>query len=85
MRRINQEEQLENETDLETQDSSMGKKDSKPLAVKTCGGCSGGKNSQTHRRVHWSVPCDPRMYTSPPTWESAPEGPNLLVGGGESD
>ena len=25
----------------------------------------------------------PSMYTNPPTWESAPEGPNLLVGSGE--
>ena len=27
----------------------------------------------------------PRTYTNPPTQESAPEGPNLLVGRGESD
>ena len=26
-----------------------------------------------------------RMYTNPPTRESAPEGPNLLVGSGGSD
>ena len=25
-----------------------------------------------------------RMYTSPPTWESAPEGPDLLVDSRES-
>ena len=30
-------------------------KDSKPLAVKYCGGCDGGRNSQSHRRVHWKV------------------------------
>ena len=30
---------------------------------------------QTHR--------GPRTYTKPPTWESEPEGPNLLVGSGE--
>ena len=28
-------------------------KDSKPLAVKHCGGCKGGRNSQSHRRVCW--------------------------------
>ena len=27
----------------------------------------------------------PSMYTNPPTWESTPEGPNLLVGSGGSD
>ena len=27
----------------------------------------------------------PRMYTNPSTWDSAPEGPNLLVGSGGSD
>ena len=26
-----------------------------------------------------------RMYTKPPTWELAPEGPNLLVGSRGSD
>ena len=30
-------------------------KDSKPLAVKYCGGCDGGRESQSHRRVHWKV------------------------------
>ena len=30
-------------------------KDSKPLAVKYCGGYKGGKNSQFHRRVRWKV------------------------------
>ena len=43
---------------------------SKPLAVKTSGGC-GGRNSQPHRRVHWRDPQGPRMYTKPPTEESA--------------
>ena len=28
-------------------------------------------------------PQGPRMYVKPPTWESAPEGPNLLVGSKE--
>ena len=53
---------------------------SKPLAVKTCGGCGDGRNSQPHRRVCWKDPQGPRTYTNPLTWESAPEGPNLLVG-----
>ena len=55
------------------------KKASKPLAVITCGGFSSGRNSQPHRRVHWRDPQGPRMYPKPPTWESTPEGPNLLV------
>ena len=25
------------------------------LAVKYCGGCLGGRNSQYHRKVHWKV------------------------------
>ena len=35
--------------------------------------------------VHWRDPQGPRMYTSPPTRKSAPEGPSLLVGSGGSD
>ena len=30
-------------------------KDSKPLAVKSCGGCEGSRNSHSHRRVRWKV------------------------------
>ena len=30
-------------------------------------------------------PQGPRMYTNPPTQESAPGGPNLIVGSRESD
>ena len=70
-------------------------KASNPLAVKTCGGCSGRRNSQPHRRVCGDrledrVLCPlgqgPRVHMNPPTQESAPEGPNLFVGsrGGES-
>ena len=62
-----------------------GRKASKPLTIKTCGGCGSRRNSQSHRRVCWRDPQGPRMYTNPPTWESAPEGPNLLVGSRESD
>ena len=57
-------------------------KASKPLSVKICGGCDGGRNSQPHRSVHWRDPQGPKMYTNLPTWESAPEMPNLLVGSG---
>ena len=30
-------------------------------------------------------PGGPRMYTNPPTQESAPKGPSLLVGSGGND
>ena len=55
-------------------------KASKPLAVKICGSCGGGRNFQPHWRVHWRDPRGPRLCTNPPTQESAPEGPNFLVG-----
>ena len=51
---------------------------------KTCGGW-GRRNSQPHRRVHWRDQQGPRTYTNPPTWESAPEVPSLIVGRGGSD
>ena len=60
-----------------------GNEASKPLAVKTYGGSGSRRNSQPHRRVCWRDPQGPRMNTIPPTWESAPEGPNLLVVAGE--
>ena len=63
-----------------------GNKASRPLTENTCGGCgSSGRNSQPHGRVRWRDPQDPRTYTNPPPWESAPEGPNLIVGSGGSD
>ena len=40
-----------------------GKKASKPLAIKTCGGCGGGRNFQSHRESVGG----PRTYLSPPT------------------
>ena len=52
---------------------------------KTCGGCRGGINSQPRGRVCWRDPQGPRMYTNPPTWESAPKGPNFLLGSRGSD
>ena len=62
-----------------------GNKASKLLTEKMCGGCGGRRNSQPQRRVHWRDPQGPRMYTKPPTQESTPEGPSLLVGSRESD
>ena len=56
------------------------KKASKPIAVKTCGDCRGRRNSQPHSKVHWRDPLELRIYTNPPTQESAPEGQNLFVG-----
>ena len=48
--------------------------------MNTCGGCSSGRNPQPHRRVCWRDPQGPWTYINPPTWESAPERSNLLVG-----
>ena len=59
------------------------KKASKPLAIKVFGGCSGGRNSQPHRRDEWRDLQGHRMYTNPPTWESAPNGPICLWVAGE--
>ena len=81
---INQEEQMESERDHATQGYTK-KKASKALAAKTCGGCSGRRNSQPHRRVHSRDPQGPRAYTKPPTWESTLEEPDLLVGSRGTD
>ena len=43
------------------------------------------RNSKPHRRVCWRDPQGPRACTSLPTWESAPEGSNLIVGSERSD
>ena len=80
----NREEQLGSEINHATRVTAWGNKASEPLAVKICGGCGGGRDSQPYRRVCWRNPQGPRMYTNPPTQESAP-GPNLLVGSGGSD
>ena len=84
-RQINLEEQLGSVTDCSIKGYSAGNEDSKPLTEKICEDCSGGINSQPHRRVRWRDPQGPRMYTNPSTQESAPEKPNLLVGSGGSD
>ena len=50
------------------------------------GGLGGSRrDSQPHRRGRWRDPQGPRVCTGPPTWESAPEGPSLIVGSGGSD
>ena len=73
-------------TDRATQSSSIGKESLRPLIENTCGGWGGRRrNSLHHRRVPWRDPQGPRTYTNPSTWESAPEGPNLLVGSRGSD
>ena len=43
------------------------------------------QREKLHRTVCWRDPQDPRPYTNPPNWESAPERPNLLVGSRGSD
>ena len=70
-------------TDGTTQVPVWGNKASKPLTEKSCRG--GGRNSQPQKRGHWRDPQSPRTYTNPPTWESAPGEPDLLVGSGGSD
>ena len=70
---ISWEEQLGSKIDCTTQGSRKETKASKPLIVKTCGSCSNRRNSQSHRKVCRRGPQDPRMYTSPPIRESAPE------------
>ena len=72
---INWEEQLGSKTDPQPWVLSQGNKASKPLIEKIFGGCGGRRNSRPHR----TDPQGPRMYTNPPTWESAPERRNLLV------
>ena len=76
---------LVSETDCATQDSSTRKQSLKTLAIKTYEGCCDGRNSKAHSRVSWRDSQSPRMYTNPLTEESAPQGPNLLVGSGRND
>ena len=57
-------------------------KDSNPPDVKSCGGCSGGRNSQPPKRVCWRDPQDPRTHTNPPTQESALTG-HICHGGSD--
>ena len=60
-------------------------KAAKSLTENTCEGYGGWRNSQPHRRVHCRDPQGPGTYTNPPTRESAPEVPNLIVSSGGSD
>ena len=56
----------------------------KPLSENTRGGWGGSRrDSQSHRRGHWRDPQGPRTYMKPPTQESAPQWPNLIVGSRE--
>ena len=82
---INQEQQLGSKRDRTTYGSSVGKESLETSAVNTFGDCGRGRNSWSHRRVHWRDPQGPRMYTNPPSRESPPDGPNLLVGSGGGD
>ena len=41
------------------------------------------RDSQSHKRGRWRDQQGPRVCTSPPTREPAPEGPNLIVGSRE--
>ena len=54
---INWEEQLGSQTDCATQGSEQENKASKPLVVKTCGGCSDRRNSQPHRGSYRVLEC----------------------------
>ena len=83
---INPEERLGRETDWATQGSITGKQSLKTFnRKKICGDWGSRRNSWPHRRVWWRDPQGPRIYTNPPTWESAQEEPNLLVGSRGSD
>ena len=82
---INREEQLGSETDHTTQGFSMREKKPQPLAVKPAETAAAGESPSLTGRVHWRDPQGPRKYTNPPIWESATEGPNLLVGSRGSD
>ena len=82
---INREDELGVRQAGQPRGLEWGNKASKPLTIKTCGDCGSGRNSQPHKRVHWRNSQGPRMHTKPPPLESAPEGPNLLVGSRGSD
>ena len=64
---------------MQTRVPVWGNKASKPLIEKTCGDCSGGRNSQPHRRVRWKAHRVLECTQNHPPGELAPEGPNLLV------
>ena len=65
----------------------QGNKASKPLAVKIWGGGGCAAVGETLSLTEEFVGVTHRVleHTHPPTWESAPEGPNLLMGCGRSD
>ena len=51
---------------VQTRSVGWGNKASKPLVVKAQEGCCGGRNSQSHRRVHWINQQPPTTHTKPP-------------------
>ena len=76
--RISLEEQLENATNHATQSCSR-KESFKTSGCKNLWG-QWWEKLPVSQESTLEKPQDPRMYTSPLTMESAPEGPNLLVG-----
>ena len=60
-------------------------KDSKPLAVKTCEGCGGRRNSQFHSRVLWRNPRVLECTQTHPPGNQHLKGHNLLVESEGSD
>ena len=62
---------------------AWGNKASKPLTKKTCGGCSGRRNSQPHRRVHWRDHRVLECTQAHPPWNKHQKGPICLWVAGE--
>ena len=83
--RINQEENWGARLTSQPKVPAWETKASKSLAIKTCGSCGSGRSSKPHKTVCWRDPQGLRMYTNPPTQDSASEGSNLLVGSRGSD
>ena len=73
------------EIDYATHGSIMGKENLKTSGWKNLWGFWWQDELPASQRVHWRDPQGPRTCTNPPTWESAPEGSNLLVGTRGSD
>ena len=82
---INWEEQLRARQTIQARVPTWGNKDSNPLTENTCGAYGNGRNSQHHGRVLRRDPQGSRAYINPPTQDSAPEEPNLLVGSRGND
>ena len=76
----NQEELLGSQTDYATQGSSTVKEVSRPLAEKNLWGLRWQEKLPASQEFAEETHKVPRTYTKPPTRESAPEGPNVIVG-----